>query len=149
MKLKDIQQEYLREHYNLLVQYLQENLGDSQCIYLVNNSINGTAQFALQSMDAGNRVYEGRNFSSSQKCAQKLKGHYKTFLDAFQVDDLRQLVFQMFSVTFEHLLFPSNGTALRLYKDESDEVQVAYDVLGQEMQNIERVESIQKQHSTM
>ena len=144
LKLKDIQQEYLREHYNLLVQYLQENLGDSQCIYLVNNSINGTAQFALQSMDAGNRVYEGRNFSSSQKCAQKLKGHYKTFLDAFQVDDLRQLVFQMFSVTFEHLLFPSNGTALRLYKDESDEVQVAYDVLGQEMQNIERVESIQK-----
>lgn len=77
-------------------------------------------------------------------CAEAKKGHYKTFLDAFQVDDLRQLVFQMFSVTFEHLLFPSNGTALRLYKDESDEVQVAYDVLGQEMQNIERVESIQK-----
>lgn len=144
LKLKDIQQEYLREHYNLLVQYLQENLGDSQCIYLVNNSINGTAQFTLQSMDAGNRVYEGRNFSSSQKCAQKLKGHYKTFLDAFHVDDLRQIVFQMFSVTFEHLLFPSSGTALRLYKDESDEVQVAYDVLGQEKQNIERVENIQK-----
>lgn len=106
------QEEYLME-------YLENNHFFDEKIGLVNNSMNGTGQkllfdFIEKSMRKAEII--GLQFIKTKKCVERLQDKSISWLD--QIREHHKYEFAMNSLLLEHLLFDSEGTAIKFDKKE-------------------------------
>ncbi|HBM6379615.1 TPA: HAD hydrolase-like protein, partial [Enterococcus faecium] len=142
--LKNVQPEIV-EQSELFVEYVKTRLHNKNRVLLVNNSMHGNGQFLLCSVlknyDMPVEVI-GYQFFKSKMCEKK-GVRCNAWLDYVGVPWYIQDSFERNCLLFEHILFESQGTALRLYKIEN-EILTQHKNHGVESKNNELVHTIQK-----
>ena len=145
--LNDILKQYqglLEEQYNYLKIYMDENIGDSQCL-LVNNSINGNGQFLLEQFLKKTGIQAkiiGIQFFKSDLCHKKLRDRSQGWLNQY-INMKGVCSFFRYSLVLDHLLFEPSGTALKFYFNAPN-IEVEKEIQGIEKKNNSFVNEVQK-----
>lgn len=136
----------LKEQYQFLLRYLKQNqMAAGEKIYLVNNSMNGSAQKALERIlkEAGIKSgVVGVQFLATKACRAALKQVKVWFDEIPSMGNYEKEMFGQYAIVLEHLLFEENGTAEYLY-EKDDQVDVKCAAVGMERENHETVAAVQ------
>lgn len=132
----------LHRQHDLLEQYIREIGCESNRIFLINNSINGSVQKMLNSFDDTVDVV-GIQFVASDNCEKILGNKVIAWFDELGISSYDKMMFGQYSIVLEHLLFEKTGTALYFLNQDSL-VEVACEGLREEEANYPLIEQIQK-----
>lgn len=131
---------------SMLKKYLIEQGVTSEHIGLINNSINGSGQsLCEQIMGNNNMSYNiyGLQFVRSKKCISLLENRSEGWLNARMMPSFKTMKFVEMSLILEHLLFETQGTALKFSLTTEGNVTVICDKPRKEQLNFKKIESVQ------
>lgn len=145
--LKELSKEKIREQTEYLLLYLKECNLIERNVGLVNNSINGVAQYYLQKICDEHKVdvsFRGVQFVKSAICQERLENRVFAWLDELKLPMTCKREFTRNSLIFEHFLFENCGTALTFSLDNG-KIAVECEAAGMEQSNRDIVEKIQEE----
>lgn len=138
----------MQQQYELLLKYIFQNNFDKKKVVLVNNSINGNAQYHLERLLKNTKLQidlYGVQFTASNICKQRLGSRCSAWFDCVNVSNIEKIVFRRSAIVMEHLMFESCGTARQfLNSNETEMPTVIFENEKDEKQNYNVVNKIQK-----
>lgn len=144
--LLSLQKDYIAQQSDMLKEYLDENCACSGRIGLVNNSINGSGQFLLETYASAKNMdiqIFGLQFQDSPKCRARLQDRFEKFVRKDYSQSIKSLFFKDYSLILEHLLFKEEGTALKFYRETERGVKVQLEELRNEKKNYLFINTLQ------
>lgn len=142
-----LEQSSLERQYRLLIRYLIQNDMVGKPVYLVNNSMNGSAQKVLQEILKKENLEDqmiGVQFLATKKCREDLK-QLRVWFDIIpSMGRYEKELFTQYAIVLEHLLFEESGTAEYLYEKEDGSVTAKCAEIGAEQENHRVLSAIQR-----
>lgn len=144
--LLSILQPAIDEQSRLLKTYLESFDIHGKKIGLVNNSYSGNGQALLQEFYEQQNInceILGLQFAGNKICERNLGEKYRTWIPGNKENSLLAYQFERASLIFEHLLFESNGTALRMVQSEKGDAHVVCEEPRKEKKDFSKIKKFQ------
>lgn len=141
----NLQENVISNQEELLKVYLKDKGLWTSKVGIVNNSINGSGQYGIESFirkNGGTPTLLGIQFIVSSVCKMRLQNRCCSYLEDKGISGFLQSEFQRFCLVFEHLLFEPAATA-KCFAEHMGKIIVKHLEIGKETQNLNIVKKIQ------